>query len=131
MKSHRRSRNSKKTIGNSPTFYRRLRKLSPGKRVSKKFEGENPAHHSDLFTDENPKGTVHGLKFKNKIEAKLSVKKLEQLLKHKKITYAHASQITNTMIQRAKYHAHPTLDIKEGQHVWQDFKIKKLINYHS
>ncbi len=125
-RSKERSKIKSKRIGNSPTFYRRLKSLSPSSRVPKKFEGENPAHHSDLFTDENPKGTVHGLRFRNKKEAKSSVNKLEQLLKSKKITYAHASQITNTMIQRAKYHAHPTMDIKEGQQVWQNFKIKKL-----
>ena len=121
MKSHRRSRNSKKTIGNSPTFYRRLRKLSPGKRVSKKFEGENPAHHSDLFTDENPKGTVHGLRFRSRDEAKKSVKRLRSLYKNKKITFAHMRQIGVTMEQRSRFHAHPTKGIKEGNKVWKEF----------
>jgi len=116
-------------IGNSPTFYKRLRSLSPRSRVPKKFEGENPAHHSDLFTDENPIGTVHGLKIKNKEEATQSVNKLKQLLKQKKITYAHASQITNTLIQRAKHHYHQTSGIKEGGKVWQSFKAKELSKF--
>jgi len=115
--------------GNSPTFYKRLRSLSPGSRVSKKYEGENPRHHSDLFTDENPKGTVHGLKIKNGDLAKESVNKLKNLLKKHKITYAHASQITNTMIQRAQHHYHQTPGIKEGGQVWQTFKRNELSNY--
>ena len=113
-------------IGNSPTFYKRLRSLSPRSRVPKKFEGENPAHHSDLFTDENPIGTVHGLKIKNKEEANQSVAKLKQLLKKGKITYAHASQITNTLIQRAKHHYHQTPGMKEGGKVWKSFKDNSL-----
>ena len=116
-------------IGNSPTFYKRLRSLSPTSRVPKKFEGENPAHHSDLFTDENPIGTVHGLKIKNKEEATQSVTKLKQLLKKGKITYAHASQITNTLIQRAKHHYHQTPGMKEGGKVWQSFKSKELSKF--
>ncbi len=116
-------------VGNSPTFYRRLRSLSPGRRVPKKFEGENPSHHSDLFTDENPIGTVHGLKIKNKELALESINSLKQLLKKKKITYAHASQITNTMIQRAKYHYHKTPGIKEGGKAWESFKSKELSKF--
>jgi len=114
----------KKVVGNSSTFYKRLRSLSPGKRVPKKYEGENPAHHSDLFTDETPKGTVHNLRFRNKEDAKESVTRLKKIWKSGKITYAHASQIVNTMIQRAKYHAHSTKDIKEGGKVWSEFKTK-------
>ena len=126
-RSRRRKRSKTKPVGNSPTFYKRLRSLSRGSRVPKKFEGENPAHHSDLYTDETPKGTVHGMKIKNKEEAKQSVKKLKELLKSNKITYAHFSQIVNTMIQRAKYHYHRTPDMKEGQKVWEEFKKKELL----
>jgi len=125
MRSRSRSKSksrAKQVVGNSPTFYRRLRSLSPKSRVPKKHEGEHPSHHSDLFTDETPKGTVHGLRFRNKADAKESVSRVKKLLKSKKITYAHASQIVNTMIQRAKYHAHPTKDIKEGGNVWSEFK---------
>ncbi len=49
------SRSRSKPIGNSPTFYKRSKSIGKGRRVPKKFEGENPAHHSDLFTDENQK----------------------------------------------------------------------------
>ena len=33
--------------------------------------------HSDLYTDENPKGTIHGLGFKDVETARASVKKIE------------------------------------------------------
>jgi len=64
-RSKSKSKSRSRSIGNSPLFYKRLKNIGYGKRVPKKFEGENPSHHSDLFTDENPKGTVHGLKIKN------------------------------------------------------------------
>ena len=120
--------------GNSPLFKRRLNRLKKSRgrstpRVPRKYKGEKPEHHSDLFTDENPKGTVHGLKIKNETKAKESVKQIKLLLKNKKITYAHGSQIVNTLIQRAKYHAHQTPDIKKGGKVWLDFKNKELSKY--
>ena len=37
--------------------------------------------HSDLYTDENPKGTIHGLKFATVEDAEKSVKKIETKLK--------------------------------------------------
>ena len=35
-------------------------------RIPKKYEGQDPSEHSDLFTDEDPKGTIQGLGFKDK-----------------------------------------------------------------
>lgn len=106
-------------------FKKRLKTLSKGKkytpRVPMKFKGENPRHHSDLFIDENPKGTVHGLKFKNGNEARKSVSKLKRLYKSKKISFAHMRQIGVTMEQRSRFHAHPTKGIKEGNKVWKKF----------
>jgi hypothetical protein len=109
----------------SSVFKKRLKALSRGKkytpRVPRKFKGENPKHHSDLFTDENPKGTVHGLKFKNDLEARRSVSKLKRLYKSKKISFAHMRQIGITMEQRSRFHAHPTKGIKDGNKVWKKF----------
>ncbi len=116
--------------GNSKKFYKRLsyykrRKSRGTPRVPRKTKRgkiyKNSRDHSDLFTDENPKGTVHGLKFKNKEEAKRSIKRLKSLYRSKKITYAHMRQIGTTMEQRAKYHAHPNKNIKEGMKVWKSF----------
>ena len=36
----------------------------------------NSKKHSDLYTDENPKGTIHGLGFKDVATAKASVSKI-------------------------------------------------------
>ena len=47
--------------------------------------------HSDLYTDENPKGTIHGLGFKDVETAKASVKKIESSGK----SHAHKIQTRN------------------------------------
>ena len=48
------------------------------KRIArKKGQHRNSPSHSDLYTDENPKGTIHGLKFATVQDAKDSVKKIE------------------------------------------------------
>ena len=114
---------------NSKKFYKRISyyRTKTGKsnpripRKTKRRTYKNPRDHSDLFTDENPKGTVHGLKFKNKEEAKKSIKRLRSLRRSNKISFAHMRQIGNTMEQRAKYHAHPNKNIKEGMKVWRSF----------
>ena len=43
----------------------------------KKGQPANSKKHSDLYTDENPKGTIHGLGFKDVETARKSVKKIE------------------------------------------------------
>ena len=54
--------------------------------------------HSDLYTDENPKGTIHGLGFKDVETAKSSVKKIESSGK----SHAHKIQAAIAMEQRAR-----------------------------
>ena len=111
--------------GNSRTFYKRRSYYR--KKTGKKYPRvprrsyKKSEDHSDLFTDENPKGTVKGMKFKNKKEATKSIRKLKSLYKRKKITYAHMRQIGLTMEQRSRFHAHPTKGIKEGNKVWKKF----------
>ena len=41
----------------------------------KKGQPAGSKKHSDLYTDENPKGTIHGLGFKDVKTAEASVKK--------------------------------------------------------
>ena len=43
----------------------------------KKGQPAGSDKHSDLYTDENPKGTIHGLKFATVEDAEKSVKKIE------------------------------------------------------
>ena len=40
-----------------------------GRRIPQKYPGQDPKKHSDLYTDENPKGTIHGLGFKTGADA--------------------------------------------------------------
>ena len=69
------------------------------KRVArKKGQHQNSPSHSDLYTDENPKGTIHGLKFANVQDAKDSVKKIESSGK----SHAHKIQAAIAMEQRAR-----------------------------
>lgn len=58
----------------------------------------NSKKHSDLYTDENPKGTIHGLKFATIDDAKASVNKI----KSSNRTHAHKIQAAVAMEQRAK-----------------------------
>tara|TARA_B100001063_G_C16765482_1_gene558362 strand:- start:989 stop:1564 length:576 start_codon:yes stop_codon:yes gene_type:complete len=54
--------------------------------------------HSDLYTDENPKGTIHGLGFTDAEKAKQSVNKIKNSGK----SHAHKIQAAIAMSQRAK-----------------------------
>lgn len=54
--------------------------------------------HSDLYTDENPKGTITGLKFATAADAKASVTKIKNSGK----PHAHKIQAAIAMEQRAK-----------------------------
>ena len=64
----------------------------------KKGQPANSKKHSDLYTDENPKGTIHGLKFATVKDAEASVKKIESSGK----THAHKIQAAIAMEQRAR-----------------------------
>jgi len=54
--------------------------------------------HSDLYTDENPKGTIHGLGFTDRDKAVQSINKIKGSGK----THAHKMQAAIAMSQRAK-----------------------------
>ena len=54
--------------------------------------------HSDLYTDEDPKGTIHGLKFATVEDAKASVNKIKRSGR----SHAHKIQAAVAMEQRAK-----------------------------
>ena len=64
----------------------------------KKGQPANSDKHSDLYTDENPKGTIHGLGFKDVKTAKASVNKIKNSGKK----HAHKIQAAIAMEQRAK-----------------------------
>lgn len=75
-----------------------LEYLAEGKRIPKTRKNQDPDTHSDLYTDENPKGTIHGLGFKDVKTAEASVKKI----KASNRTHAHKVQAAIAMEQRAK-----------------------------
>ena len=64
----------------------------------KKGQPAKSDKHSDLYTDEDPRGTIHGLGFKDVETAKASVSKIERSDR----THAHKIQAAVAMEQRAK-----------------------------
>ncbi|AIR93449.1 hypothetical protein AVU42_gp111 [Prochlorococcus phage P-TIM68] len=64
----------------------------------KKGQPAGSKKHSDLYTDENPKGTIHGLGFKNVAKAKASVAKIRNSSR----SHAHKIQAAVAMEQRAR-----------------------------
>lgn len=86
-------------------------------RIPKKYEGQDPSEHSDLFTDEDPKGTIQGLGFKDKETAERSI----NIIKRSGKTHAHKMQAAMAMEQRARFHAHQTPGIRAGQKVYAKF----------
>lgn len=91
--------------------------LKNSKRIPKKYEGQDPSEHSDLFTDEDPKGTIQGLGFKDKETAERSI----NIIKRSGKTHAHKMQAAMAMEQRARFHAHQTPGIRAGQKVYAKF----------
>ena len=73
--------------------------MAEGKRIPrKKGQKAGSKKHSDLYTDENPRGTIHGLKFATVADAKASVNKIKRSGKK----HAHKIQAAIAMEQRAK-----------------------------
>ena len=68
-----------------------VKKIVEARRVPQKYKGQDPKKHSDLYTDENPKGTIHGLGFKTGADAARSIRK-----------NAHKVQAAIAMGQRAE-----------------------------
>ena len=73
--------------------------MEASKRIPrKKGQPANSKKHSDLYTDENPKGTIHGLKFATVDDAKASVAKIKKSGRK----HAHQIQAAIAMEQRAR-----------------------------
>ena len=64
----------------------------------KKGQPAKSKKHSDLYTDEDPRGTIHGLGFKDDETARASVKKIENSGR----SHAHKIQAAIAMEQRAR-----------------------------
>jgi hypothetical protein len=73
--------------------------MNEGKRIPrKKGQKRKSKKHSDLYTDEDPKGTIHGLGFKDEATARSSVSKIRKSGR----SHAHKIQAAVAMEQRAK-----------------------------
>ncbi len=64
----------------------------------KKGQPARSKKHSDLYTDENPKGTIKGLKFATSKDAEASVRKIKASGR----SHAHKTQAAIAMEQRAR-----------------------------
>ena len=64
----------------------------------KKGQPAKSKKHSDLYTDENPKGTIHGLKFATVRDAEASVRRIKASGR----SHAHKTQAAIAMEQRAR-----------------------------
>ena len=73
--------------------------INEGKRIPrKKGQKRKSKKHSDLYTDEDPKGTIHGLGFKDEAAARSSVAKIRKSGR----SHAHKIQAAVAMEQRAR-----------------------------
>jgi hypothetical protein len=75
--------------------------------------------HSDLYTDENPKGTIHGLGFTDAETAKTSVNKIKSSGK----THAHKMQAAIAMSQRAKVASQRAKDPEKKKNLGSAHKV--------
>ena len=72
----------------------------------KKGQPANSKKHSDLYTDENPKGTIHGLGFKDVVNVVTSVSKIRNSSRshaHKiflAVCYSSAREMGKTCLKR-------------------------------
>ena len=88
-----------KALKRGPFMATDTSKINEAPRIPrKKGQPAGSDSHSDLYTDENPKGTIHGLKFATVKDAKASVSKIEGSGKK----HAHKIQAAIAMEQRAK-----------------------------
>ena len=99
-----------KMMSGTPAFKAHQEKIRKMRKDLKMDEESNPRiprkkgqpagskKHSDLYTDENPKGTIHGLGFKDVATAKASVSKIRNSSR----SHAHKIQAAVAMEQRAR-----------------------------
>ena len=105
-----------------------LKSLEEAPRIPrKKGQPAGSDKHSDLYTDENPKGTIHGLGFKDVATANKGI----GIINKAKRTHAHKVQATLVMQQRAKEAIKRTKDpekkdnLKAAYKIWTDH-LEKL-----
>ena len=88
----------KELIKKISSLRKKLKMNEAPRKPRKKGQPAGSKKHSDLYTDENPKGTIHGLKFATVKDAQKSVSKIRGSGK----THAHKIQAAIAMEQRAR-----------------------------
>ena len=92
------SANQKKIKKQISVLRKKLKMDEAPRKPRKKGQHRNSPNHSDLYTDENPKGTIKGLKFATVQDAEKSVSKIRNSGK----SHAHKIQAAVAMEQRAR-----------------------------
>ena len=85
----------------------------------KKGQPAKSKKHSDLYTDEDPRGTIHGLGFTDGAKARQSVNKIKNSGK----THAHKIQAAIAMSQRAKVASQRAKDPEKKKDLGQAHKV--------
>ena len=98
---------------------KRLKKEDTNRVPRKPGQPAGSDKHSDLYTDENPKGTIHGLGFTDAETARTSVNKIKNSGK----THAHKIQAAIAMSQRAKVASERSKDPKKKKDLAAAHKI--------
>ena len=103
--------------------------MAEKRKARKKGQHRGSSSHSDLYTDEDPKGTIKGLGFKDAATARKGVATVNKA----KRTHAHKVQATLVMQQRAKVAKERAKDPEKKKNlgaaytIWTDHleKLKK------
>ncbi len=88
----------KELIKKITALRKKLKMNEAPRKPRKKGQHRQSSSHSDLYTDENPKGTIHGLKFATVKDAQASVRKIKSSSR----SHAHKIQAAVAMEQRAR-----------------------------
>ena len=101
---------------NLPSIQEAAKRIPQKTKSGKKLPASK---HSDLYTDEDPKGTITGLGFKDASTAREGVSKINKA----KTTHAHKVQATLVMKQRAKVAIERTKDPEKKKSLQAAYKI--------
>jgi len=101
---------------------KRLKKEDTNRIPRKPGQKAGSDKHSDLYTDENPKGTIHGLGFTDAETARTSVNKIKNSGK----SHAHKIQAAIAMSQRAKVASERAKDPKKKKDLAAAHRIYQL-----
>ncbi len=85
------------------------------KKSTKKSSKKLSSKSLNLYTDDNPKTTIHGTGFASEQAAKNTL----ELIKHRSLGYQFST--INTLYNRARYHPHQTKEMHDAMRVFAKF----------